>query len=102
MFKQIQGMHDISPDLRAITRIESIPGSWKRGPDLFTGGTQASCKSSLFLLTNQENDVVLWVSGYFRLSLVNVIMEKQFVQGRDSRAYFFKDRCNRCACGYKT
>lgn len=52
--------------------------SWKHGADLFTGGTQASCKSSLFLLTNQENYVVLLVSGYFRLSPVNVVMEKQF------------------------
>lgn len=71
-------MHKISPDLRAVTRIECITTRPARKLDLFTGGAQASCKSSLFLLTNQENDVVLLVSGYFRLSPVNVIMEKQF------------------------
>lgn len=43
VFKQIQGMHKISPDLRAIQGWSVLPpgqpGSWKHGADLFTGGT---------------------------------------------------------------
>lgn len=57
VFKQIQGMHKISSDLRVVTMMEHITTRSARKPkpletwaDLTAGGAEASCKSSLFLL----------------------------------------------------